>query len=92
MGSNPLGPPPSVDVTLALFAGTKTDITPSDCPEGISPDTQDGIYLPGGWFSRPGLSGLFPQLPTLDYLLQESGEPNIFLLEDSLVDGILLEV
>jgi hypothetical protein len=59
MGSAALAPPQAVDVTLALFAGTKLDITPSDCPEGISPDTQDGIYLPGGWMSRPGLARLY---------------------------------
>src|SRR5580700_1282147 len=59
MGSAALAPPQVADVTLALFAGTKLDITPSDCPEGISPDTQDGIYLPGGWMGRPGLAKLY---------------------------------
>jgi hypothetical protein len=59
MASAALAPPQLVDVTLSVFAGSKTDITPSDCPEGISPDTQDGIYLPGGWFSRPGLAKLY---------------------------------
>lgn len=53
-------PPQLVDVTLSLFGGAKTDIAPSDCPEGISPDTQDGIYLPGDWQSRPCLSKLYP--------------------------------
>lgn len=59
MGSAALAPPQLVDVTLALFGGAKTDIAPSDCPEGISPDTQDGVYLPGEWVSRPCLSRLF---------------------------------
>lgn len=59
MGSTALAPPQLADVTLALFGGAKTDIAPSDCPEGISPDTQDGVYLPGEWVSRPCLSRLF---------------------------------
>lgn len=73
MGSAALAPPQLVDVTLALFAGAKSDITPSDCPEGISPDTQDGIYLPGGWFSRPGLHRLYAagKLPAGTQVLYE---------------------
>jgi hypothetical protein len=59
MASPVLAPPDVKDVTLSLFAGLKTDIAPSDAPEGLSPDTQDGIYLPGEWISRPGLSRLF---------------------------------
>jgi len=47
------------DVTLALFGGRKTDMSPSDVPEGLSFDTEDGIYLPGDWISRPGLARLY---------------------------------
>src|ERR1700728_2187804 len=59
MATQALAPPQLVDVTLSLFGGRKTDIAPSDCPEGITPDEQDGVYVPGGWFSRPGLSKLY---------------------------------
>ena len=59
MASPAFAPPDVKDVTLALFAGRKTDITPSDIPEGLTPDEQDGCYLPGGWFSRPGLARLY---------------------------------
>src|SRR5579863_7787540 len=59
MGSAALAPPDVKDVTLSLFAGLKTDIAPSDIPEGLTPDTQDGIYLPGDWQTRPCLSRLF---------------------------------
>ena len=59
MASPALAPPDVKDVTLALFAGRKTDIAPSDLPEGLTPDEQDGIYLPGQWQSRPGLARLY---------------------------------
>lgn len=59
MGSPALAPPEVRDVTLSLFAGLKTDIAPSDIPEGLSPDTQDGIYMPGEWASRACLARLY---------------------------------
>lgn len=59
MGSPLVAPPEARDVTLALFGGPKLDVAPSDVPEGLSLDTQDGIYLPGDWQSRPGLARLF---------------------------------
>jgi hypothetical protein len=49
-------------VPLSLFGGLVTEMNPSNLPEGISPDNQDVVYLPGGVSSRPGmrrwLSGL----------------------------------
>jgi hypothetical protein len=59
MGSPALAPPDVRDVTLSLFAGRKTDIAPSDLPEGLTPDEQDGIYVPGEWLSRPCLARLY---------------------------------
>src|SRR5215472_12590626 len=59
MGSPALAPPEARDVTLSLFGGPKLDVAPSDVPEGLSLDTQDGIYLPGVWESRPGLARLY---------------------------------
>lgn len=47
------------DVTLALFGSRKTDIAPSDLPEGLTPDEGDGMYVPGEWLSRPGLAKLY---------------------------------
>lgn len=59
MASPVLAPPDVKDVTLSLFGGRKTDMAASDVPEGLTLDEQDGIYLPGQWQSRPGLSRLY---------------------------------
>jgi hypothetical protein len=59
MASLGIAPPDVKDVTLSLFGGRKTDIAPSDLPEGLTPDEQDGLYLPGQWQSRPGLGRLY---------------------------------
>src|ERR1017187_1361463 len=91
MASPALAPPQVVDVTLALFGGRKTDIAPSDCPEGITPDEQDGVYLPGDWQSRPCLSrlfasGQFPPNPQVLYektYIQPNNDPlTLFLTSD----------
>lgn len=49
---------PVVDVPLSLFGGTDSELAPSDCPEGVSPDNQEVMFLPGEVFSRWGLSGV----------------------------------
>ncbi len=49
----------SVDVPLSLFSSLDTELSPPDLPEGISPDNQDIIYLPGSVATRPGLSVVF---------------------------------
>lgn len=53
-----------VPVPLELFGSLVTEMSPSDLPEGISPDNQDVVFLPGGVGSRPGLhawlNGLTP--------------------------------
>jgi hypothetical protein len=60
MGSPVLAPaPPAIDVTLALFGGTDTEISPPDVPEGLSPDNQDMIFTPGYSGSRPGMKRLY---------------------------------
>lgn len=61
MGAPGQNPNPVQDVTLSVFGGRKTDIAPSDCPEGLTPDEQDNIFLPGNVQSRPGLSRLYVQ-------------------------------
>ena len=55
---------PIVDVPLSLFGGTDSELSPSDCPEGVSPDNQDVIFLPGSVISRPGLHRLFAAPPS----------------------------
>lgn len=61
MSSLGIAPPDVKDVTLSVFGGRLTDVAPSDLPEGLTPDEQDGIYLPGEWGSRPGLARLYAQ-------------------------------
>lgn len=56
-------PIPVVDVPLSLFGGTDSELAPSDCPEGVSPDNQEVMFLPGEVFSRWGLHGIL-QSPT----------------------------
>lgn len=49
----------SVDVPLSLFSSLDTELSPPDIPEGISPDNQDIVYLPGSVSTRPGLKRRF---------------------------------
>lgn len=49
--------PVEVPVPLEFFGGLVTEMSPSDLPEGISPDCQDIVFLPGGIQSRPGARG-----------------------------------
>src|SRR4051812_48112265 len=51
--------PGPLDVSLALFSGLNTELAPTDVPEGVSPDNQDVVFLPGSVQSRPCLSKLF---------------------------------
>jgi hypothetical protein len=52
-----------VPVPLSLFGGLVTEMNPSNLPEGISPDNQDVVYLPGGVSSRPGMRRWLSGLP-----------------------------
>lgn len=58
--ASPAQAAPSVEVNLSLFGGTDTEVAPSDLPEGLSPDNQDVIFLPGEVASRPCLRRMFP--------------------------------
>ena len=49
----------SVDVPLSLFSSLNTELSPPDVPEGISPDNQDVIYLPGSVSTRPAIQRVF---------------------------------
>lgn len=63
--------PPVVDIPLSLFSGMDPELNPVDVPEGLSPDNQDMIYLPGSTESRPGLNTLLiaplAGTPTITY-------------------------
>lgn len=56
MAINTLG---SVDVPLSLFSSLDTELSPSDQPEGISPDNQDVVFTPGAVSTRPALQRVF---------------------------------
>jgi hypothetical protein len=60
---------PVVDVPLMLFGGTDSELAPPDCPEGVSPDNQEVMFLPGEVFSRWGLHGV---------LLSPTGHPILY--------------
>lgn len=82
--------PQSVEVPVGLetFGGLITEMAPSDLPEGVSPDNQDVVYVPGSVASRPCLNRLYNQLPlgaTVTYIktfVQADGTP-LTLLVDS---------
>lgn len=77
--------PPRVDVPLSLFGGTDSELSPSDCPEGVSPDNQDVIFTPGSFESRPGLGRIFASPTGAPFLyektyVQPNGVPlNLYL-------------
>ena len=79
---------PVVDVPLSLFGGTDSELAPSDCPEGVSPDNQEVMFLPGEVFSRWGLSGVLesptgaPILYTKTYK-QPNDDPLTLFLDSS---------
>jgi hypothetical protein len=52
-----------VPVPLELFGSLVTEMNASDLPEGISPDNQDVVYLPGGVGSRPCMRKWLSGLP-----------------------------
>ena len=46
-------------VNLAVLGGLVTNMPASSLPEGVSPDNQDVVYLPGGVAGRPALKKVF---------------------------------
>lgn len=83
------------EIPLSLFSGTDSELSPSDCPEGISPDNQDAVFVPGNVGSRPCLHkvlgiperGPFPQSVVYQKTyIQPNGEP-LTLFFDS--EGVL---
>lgn len=49
----------AIEIPLEVFGGLVTEQSPITLPAGVSPDTQEGIYIPGAWGSRPPLSKVF---------------------------------
>lgn len=58
MAQNPIGPDIK-EVPLTVFGGLVTNENPTSLPMGVSPDCSDGIFLPGGFISRPALKKVF---------------------------------
>jgi hypothetical protein len=53
---NPLG---SVDIPLSMFSSLNTELSPSDLPEGLSPENHDVSYIPGSTGTREALHKLY---------------------------------
>lgn len=61
------------DVPLSLFGGLNTELSPSDLPEGLSPDNQDVIYLPGSVSGRGCLHRILsPSLGSLRVMYEKT--------------------
>jgi len=70
-------PGSSIDVPCELFSGLNTELAPSDLPEGVSPDNQDVVFLPGSVQTRPGMHKLFnPALATAPAWWKTFVQPN----------------
>jgi len=81
--------PVEVPVPLQLFGGLVTEMSPSDLPEGVSPDCQDITFFPGGISSRTGLTKWLRFLPNnvsvtyqKTYVTPQNLIRNLFLLSD----------
>lgn len=61
----------AVEVPLSTFGSLVTEMSPSDLPEGVSPDNQDVVYVPGNVGTRGAMnkvfSTAFPGNPTVSY-------------------------
>src|SRR5271170_6112026 len=61
----------STDVSIEIFGGLVTDMSPADLPHGVSPACQDVVFGTSGVLTRPGLQALFGPLagnPTINYI------------------------
>lgn len=56
MAFNPVG---AKQVSLSIFGGQVSEMSPPDLPEGVSPACNDVIFSPGTVGSRPGLHKVF---------------------------------
>lgn len=53
-----------VPIPLSTFGGLSTELSPTDLPEGGSPDCSDVAFQPGSVLTRPGLSRVYATPPT----------------------------
>ena len=49
----------AVQLPLTVFGSLVTETPPANLPEGVSPDCQDVVFVPGAVGSRPGYSAVF---------------------------------
>ena len=66
-----------VSIPLSTFGGLSTELSPSDLPEGGSPDNQDVAYQPGSVLTRPGLSRLYVSEPEATAVVYEKTFSNL---------------
>ena len=52
-----------MEVPLDVFGGRVTEESPTDVPEGCSPDEQDNTFIPGAVMSRPCLERVLTNVP-----------------------------
>ena len=65
------------DVPLSLFGGANTELSPTDLPEGGSPDSEDVEFYPGSVQTRRGLhSVLDTPLPASPVYIKTYNQPN----------------
>src|SRR5579872_3107290 len=60
------------DIAVELFGGQNLELSPPDCPDGVSPENQDMVFVPGSTQSRPCLrkilTNAIPGGPTIQSL------------------------
>jgi hypothetical protein len=62
----------AVEVPLSLFGGIDTEMSPSDLPEGVSPDCGDVVFLPGSVSTRFGMEKRFTVAFPADVVYEDS--------------------
>ena len=60
-----------IAVPLSTFGGQSTELSPTDLPEGGSPDNGDVAFLPGSVLTRPGLSRVYANPPETGAIVYE---------------------
>lgn len=59
------------ELGITVFGSLVTEMAPTALPAGVSPNCQDGVFVPGSWASRPGLARVFatpfPGSPSVTY-------------------------
>lgn len=53
----------AIEVPLEVFGSRISEMSPTNCPEGVSPDEQDNTFVPGEVRSRPCLQRVLTNAP-----------------------------